>query len=82
MLPAKIDAVSIRGFRSLADVTLADLPDATVLIGANGSGKSNFLRFFEHAELDGRQYVGWESSSSAKEVLMTNCSGAVERHPA
>ena len=47
MLPAEIDAVSIRGFRSLADVTLADLPDATVLIGANGSGKSNFLRFFE-----------------------------------
>ena len=26
---------------------LPDLPDATVLIGANGSGKSNFIRFFD-----------------------------------
>ena len=37
----------IRGFRSLKDVELRNLPDATVLIGANGSGKSNFMRFFD-----------------------------------
>ena len=37
----------IEGFRSLRSVELSDLPDATVLIGANGSGKSNFIRFFE-----------------------------------
>ncbi len=43
----RIDAIRIRGFRSLADVELAELPDTTVLIGANGSGKSNFIRFFE-----------------------------------
>ncbi len=45
--PTFIEQVHIRGFRSLADVHLADLPMATVLIGANGSGKSNFIRFFE-----------------------------------
>ena len=45
--PAIIKSVRIRGFRSLADVDLMDLPMATVLIGANGSGKSNFIRFFE-----------------------------------
>ena len=45
--PAAIDAVRIRGFRSLFDVELTDLPSAMVLIGANGSGKSNFIRFFE-----------------------------------
>ena len=45
--PAAIDAVRIKGFRSLADVELTDLPNATVLIGANGSGKSNLIRFFE-----------------------------------
>ncbi len=45
--PAIIESVRIRGFRSLADVELMDLPMATVLIGANGSGKSNFIRFFE-----------------------------------
>ena len=47
MIPARIKAVHISGFRSLADVELADLPDAAVLIGANGSGKSNLLCFFE-----------------------------------
>ena len=42
-----IDHVRIRGFRSLADVELSGIPKAAVLIGANGSGKSNFIRFFE-----------------------------------
>ena len=44
---AFIDRVRIQGFRSLADVELLKIPKATVLIGANGSGKSNFIRFFE-----------------------------------
>ena len=43
----RLESVSVRGFRSLADVELSDLGDATVLIGANGSGKSNVIRFFE-----------------------------------
>ena len=42
-----IESVRIRGFRSLANVELSELPRAAVLIGANGSGKSNFVRFFE-----------------------------------
>lgn len=46
-LRAKIDQVRIRGFRSLADIEIAGLPDMTVMIGVNGSGKSNFIRFFE-----------------------------------
>ena len=45
--PARIKSIRIRGFRSLKDVELSDLPDAVLLIGANGSGKSNFIRFFE-----------------------------------
>lgn len=47
MEPTKIESVRIRGFRSLADVELAGIPNAAVLIGSNGSGKSNFMRFFE-----------------------------------
>ena len=47
MNPTVIESVRIRGFRSLADVEISDLPRATVLIGANGSGKSNFIHFFE-----------------------------------
>ena len=47
MEPTMIESVRIQGFRSLADVELEELPRAAVLIGANGSGKSNFIRFFE-----------------------------------
>ncbi len=43
----KIESISIRGFRSLADVRISDMSNATVLIGSNGSGKSNFIRFFQ-----------------------------------
>ena len=47
MSPAMIESVHIQGFRSLADVEISVMPRAAVLIGANGSGKSNFVRFFE-----------------------------------
>ena len=48
MEPAsKIESIKIQGFRSLADVELADLPNAVVLIGPNGSGKSNVFLFLE-----------------------------------
>ena len=47
MEPTMIESVRIQGFRSLADVELSEIPRAAVLIGANGSGKSNFIRFFE-----------------------------------
>ena len=43
----RIESVHIRGFRSLADVELDGLGETVVLIGANGSGKSNLIRFFE-----------------------------------
>ena len=44
---ARLEALHIKGFRSLADVRLTGLSATTVLIGPNGSGKSNFMRFFE-----------------------------------
>lgn len=43
----RIDSIHIKGFRSLADVKIDNLPQVAVLIGANGAGKSNFIRFFE-----------------------------------
>ena len=43
----RIEHIRIKGFRSLADIEIETLPDAAVLIGANGCGKSNFIRFFE-----------------------------------
>ena len=43
----RIDSLHIKGFRSFANVRIADMPNPAVLLGANGSGKSNLLRFFE-----------------------------------
>ena len=46
-MPNRIGFLHIKGFRSLVDVGVANLPNPAVLLGANGSGKSNLLRFFE-----------------------------------
>lgn len=46
-LQGRIQRVSIEGFRSIAKVENLVLPQLTVLIGANGAGKSNLIRFFE-----------------------------------
>ena len=43
----RLDSVHIQGFRSLADVTFRPNPGVTVLVGPNGGGKSNLVRFFE-----------------------------------
>ena len=66
-----IDQVRIQGFRSLADVELSGIPKAVVLIGANGSGKSNFIRFFEMLSWM-LGLVGSVSSSRCKEGPMIN----------
>lgn len=46
-LQGRISEVSIQGFRSLKSIESLQLPQLTVLIGANGVGKSSFIRFFE-----------------------------------
>ncbi len=42
MLTNRINRLTVRNYRSLADVTV-DFEDLTVLVGPNGSGKSNIL---------------------------------------
>ena len=42
-----IESLHVKGFRSLADIEIDNIPRAAILIGANGSGKSNIVRFFE-----------------------------------
>ena len=43
---SRIESIHIKGFRSLADVKLDDIPNPMVLLGANGAGKSNLICFF------------------------------------
>ena len=41
-----MDSIHIQGYKSIKDATI-ELKPINILIGANGSGKSNFLSFFE-----------------------------------
>lgn len=62
-----LDAITIRGFRSIAEVLELELRPINVLIGANGSGKSNFLEVFSllrkirQGQL--QQYVGGQGGA-------------------
>ena len=56
-----LDSITVKGFRSIASIECLRLCPINVLIGANGSGKSNFLEIFSflHAIRAGhlRNYV-------------------------
>src|SRR3954453_6363693 len=41
-----LDKISIKGFRSIRELTELPLSHLNVLVGANGTGKSNFVDFF------------------------------------
>lgn len=41
-----MDYIEINGYKSIENVRI-DLAPINILIGANGSGKSNFISFFE-----------------------------------
>ncbi|MCC6537261.1 MAG: AAA family ATPase [Bryobacterales bacterium] len=43
---SRLDRLSIEGFKSIRKLDGFELRDLNVLIGANGSGKSNFIAFF------------------------------------
>ena len=42
----ELEKISIKGFKSIADIDALTLGTVNILIGANGSGKSNFINVF------------------------------------
>ena len=52
----ELDYITVRGFRSIAEIDKLKLGDINVLIGPNGSGKSNFIEVFAflHAIREGQ----------------------------
>jgi predicted ATPase len=42
METTELDYVSVQGFKSIASLDKLGLPPVNVIIGSNGSGKSNF----------------------------------------
>jgi predicted ATPase len=65
-----LDYIAIEGFKSLRAVRL-ELRSVNVLIGANGSGKSNFIGMFEflHAIREGRLQNYVRANGGADQVL-------------
>lgn len=43
----KIDAISIRNYKSIKNIDNLKLTNLNILIGSNGAGKSNFISFFK-----------------------------------
>ena len=69
-MPA-IDNITIRGFKSIRAVERLKLNPINVLIGANGSGKSNFLEVFSLVRevADGRLRQFVTGAGGAERVL-------------
>ena len=44
---AQLDKISVKGFKSIRELKDFPLYDLNIIIGANGSGKSNFLEIFK-----------------------------------
>ena len=69
-MPA-LDNITIRGFKSIKSVERLKLNPINVLIGANGSGKSNFLEAFSLVRevIDGRLRQFVVQSGGAERIL-------------
>jgi len=71
MLSNALDHITIHGFKSIASIECLPLKACNVLIGANGSGKSNFIGVFEflHAIGEGRLRNYVIEAGGAEKVL-------------
>lgn len=67
-MPA-IDWITVQGFKSLKDIEKLRLNDVNVIIGSNGSGKSNFINVFSFLNFirDGKlkEYVATSGGASS-----------------
>jgi predicted ATPase len=66
-----LDYITIKGFKSIASIEQLQLRPTNVVIGANGSGKSNFLGVFDflRAISEGRLRNYVEFEGGAEKVL-------------
>ncbi len=67
----ELDYITIKGFKSIASVEKLKLGSINVVIGANGSGKSNFIGVFSflNAIREGRLEDYVIKSGGANKVL-------------
>src|SRR5687767_8129950 len=67
----ELDAVSVKGFKSLTSIENLKLGAINVLIGPNGAGKSNFIGVFSflHAIREGRLQEYVIKAGGAEKIL-------------
>lgn len=71
-MPA-LDQITIKGFKSIEDLTNFKLGDLNLLIGANGAGKSNFVSFFRLIhEIMGRRLQRYILKQGGANALLFN----------
>ncbi len=66
-----LDYITVKGFKSIASIERLQLRPVNVLIGSNGSGKSNFVGVFAflHAVREGRMREYVTQSGGAEKIL-------------
>ena len=71
MSETALDTITVKGFKSIASVDALPLRPINVIIGANGSGKSNFIGVFSflHAIREGRLQEYVRSAGGADQLL-------------
>lgn len=67
-----IEHLTIKGFKSFAGLNRFPLAPLNVLIGENGSGKSNFVSFFDLlSELQAARLQKWAANQGAADRILT-----------
>ena len=65
----KIDRLTIKGFKSIRDLSNFSLGDINVVVGANGAGKSNFVQMFrmvrEMVRKDFQKFIATHGGAAA-----------------
>ena len=67
----KIESIRLKNFRLFRDVTISDIPDFCVVVGANGSGKTTLFDVFGflHDSLKGNVRQALDARGRFREVL-------------
>jgi predicted ATPase len=71
MSETALDTITVKGFKSIASVDALPLRPINIIIGANGSGKSNFIGVFSflHAIREGRLQEYVRTAGGAEQLL-------------